>query len=44
MVTEGDVTVGHEHTMQYTDGVLQSCTLETYNFNEIHPSKFNKNK
>ena len=22
--------MGGEHTMQYTDGVLQNCTLETY--------------
>ena len=30
MVTEGDLTWGGEHTIQYTDGVLQNCTLETY--------------
>ena len=30
MVTEGDFTLGGEHTIQYTDDVLQNCTLETY--------------
>lgn len=30
MVTEGNLTLGGEHTMQYTDGVLQNCILETY--------------
>ena len=30
MVTEGDWTWGGEHTLQYTDGVLQNCTPETY--------------
>lgn len=28
--TEGDVTLGGEHTMQKTDDVLWNCTLETY--------------
>ena len=28
--TEGDVTLGAGHTMQYTDEILQDCTLETY--------------
>ena len=27
---EGDLTGGREHTIQYTDDVLQNCTLETY--------------
>ena len=31
MVTEGDLTRGGEHTIQYTtDDVLQICTPETY--------------
>ena len=27
---EGDLPWGGEHTIQYTDNVLQKCTLETY--------------
>ena len=27
---EGDLTWGDEHTIQYTDDVLQNCTPETY--------------
>ena len=30
MVTEGDLTLGSEHSIQYTDDVLQNCALETY--------------
>ena len=30
MVLEGDLALGGEHTIQYTDDVLQSCKLETY--------------
>ena len=30
MVIEGDVTRGDEHTVQYTDGILQNCTPENY--------------
>ena len=30
MVTEGDLTLGGEHTMQFTDDVSQNCTFETY--------------
>ena len=30
MVMEGDLTWGGEHTIQYTDDVLQNCTPETY--------------
>ena len=30
MVMGGDLTWGGEHTTQYTDDVLQSCTPETY--------------
>lgn len=30
MVTEGDQASGGEHTIKYTDGVLQSCTPEIY--------------
>ena len=29
MVTEGDVTLGGGHTMQYTGDVSQNCTRET---------------
>ena len=36
MVTEGDLTLGGEHTIQYTGDGLQNCTLETSNkFNKI---------
>ena len=28
MVTERDLTLDGEHTIQYTDDVLQNCTLE----------------
>ena len=30
MVMEGDQIWGGEHTIQYTDDVLQKCTPETY--------------
>ena len=30
MVMEGDLTLGGEHTIQYTDDVLQNYTTETY--------------
>ena len=30
MLTEHDLTFGGGHTVQYTDHVLQKCTLETY--------------
>ena len=30
MVMEGDLTQGSEHTIQYTDNVLQNSTPETY--------------
>ena len=26
----GNLTLGGEHTMQYTDAVLSNCTPETY--------------
>ena len=29
MATEGDLTLDGEHTMQYTDDVLQNCPPET---------------
>ena len=29
MATEGDLTLDGEHTMQYTDDVLQNCSSET---------------
>ena len=45
MVIEGDLTWGGEHTIQYTDDVLQNCIPETlYNsINQSYPNKFNKN-
>lgn len=30
MVTGGDAALGGEHTTQYTDDALDSCTLEIY--------------
>ena len=30
MVTDGDLILDGEHTVQYTDGLLQNCTLESY--------------
>ena len=30
MVIEEDLALGSEHTVQYTDDVLQNCTPETY--------------
>ena len=30
MVMEGGVTWGGEHTIQYTNDVLQNCTPDTY--------------
>ena len=30
MVTKRDLTSGGEHTMQYTDDILQKCAFETY--------------
>ena len=30
MVTEGELTLSSEHTIQYTDDVLQNLTPETY--------------
>ena len=30
MVTEGNLPLGDEHTIQCTDDVLQNCTPETY--------------
>ena len=30
MVTKGNLTLGGEHTMQYTHDALLNCTLETY--------------
>ena len=29
MVMKGDLTLGDEHTIQYTNDVLENCTLET---------------
>ena len=49
MVMEGDLTWGGEHTMQYTDDILQNCTPETYiilltNVTPMNSVKKNKNK
>lgn len=30
MVMKGNLTLGNEHTMQYTNDVLLNCTLEIY--------------
>ena len=30
MVTKGDLTLGGEHTIQYTENVLQNYIPETY--------------
>ena len=42
---EGDWTQSGEHTIQYTDHVLQNCTPETYmlstNFTLINSIKIN---
>ena len=42
---KGDLGLDGEYTMQYTDDVLQSCTLEIDNtfINQCHLNKFNKN-
>lgn len=37
MVMEGDQTLRGEHTAQYTDNVLQNCTLETYGISNVTP-------
>ena len=49
MVTRRDSTLGGEHTVQYTDGVLWNCTTENYvilltNVTPIHSIKMFKNK
>ena len=46
MVTEGYLTQGGDHTIQYTDDVLQNCTLETYVIllTSVTPNEFNKKK
>ena len=44
MVMEGDLTLGGEHTIQYADDVLYSCTPETFIIllTNVTPIKFNK--
>ena len=43
MVAEGDLTLGGEHTMQYTDDILLNRTLETYIILlTCHPDKLKK--
>ena len=44
MVMEGDLTRGGEHTIEYTDDVLEYCTPETYiilltSVTAMHPMK-----
>ena len=44
---KGDLTLGGEHTIQYTDDALQNCTLESYiilltNVNPINSIKMKK--
>ena len=48
MVTKGDLISDGEHTIQYTDDVLQDCTPETYvilltNVTLINSIKLKKN-
>ena len=46
MVMERNLTQGGEHTMQYTDDVLQNCAPETYIILLSHVTPINsiKNK
>lgn len=46
MVTEGNLTLGGEHSRQHTYGVLLNRTLETYIvlLTNITPNKFNLKK
>ena len=37
MVMEGNLTLGSEHTMQYTDDVLLNCALETILLTNVIP-------
>lgn len=43
-MTEGDLTLGGKHSMQYTDNVSSNCTLETYVilFTNVTPLKLVK--
>ena len=45
MVMNGDLTLGGKHTIQYTDDVLQNCTIEIYiillaNITPINSTKY----
>lgn len=43
MAMEEELTLGHEHTIQYTDDGFRTVHLNLYNFaNHYHPNKFNK--
>ena len=44
MAMKRDLTLGGEHTIQYTDNVLQNWTRETYMIllTNITPNEFNK--
>ena len=45
MVTEKDLILGGEYTIQYADDVLWSCSSETHNFiNQCNLNKFNNKK
>ena len=42
---EGDLTLDGEHTIQYTDDVLQICRPGLHNFiNQCHPNKLNQKR
>ena len=43
MVTEDNLTLGGEYTVQHADDTLWNCTLEAYNFiRQCHPNTFHK--
>ena len=43
VVTEGDLTLSNEHTVQRTDDVLELYTSESYHLrNQCHLNEFNK--
>ena len=46
MLMEGDLTLGGEHTTQYTDDVLYNCTLECFQIllTNVTPTNSVKNK
>ena len=42
-MTEGDWTMGGEHTIQHTGNVLYNCTSATYVINQCNSNEFYKN-